>query len=74
MGEVIRSIVRRDVPQGPWALPDGLSPVLSRIYAAREVTHAAQLDYSLQGLHPYTELSGMERAVDLLVEAVDRRV
>ena len=51
-------------------LPEDLHPVLRRIYAARHVSSAAELDYSLQGLLPFTSLLGMERAVALLAAAL----
>lgn len=44
-------------------------PLLNRIYAARGVMSAAELDYDLARLLPYTELKGIERAVECLAEA-----
>ncbi len=52
------------------ALPATLHPVLRRIYAARQVTDARQLELKLEHLHPPAALKGMGRAVALLSEAL----
>jgi single-stranded-DNA-specific exonuclease len=62
--------IRRRPPGDASALPDALHPVLRRVYAARAVRSAAELENSLGRLHPPTALGGLERAVDLLVEAL----
>lgn len=53
----------------PATLPDlgALPPLLTRLYAARGVQSAAELDKGLARLIPYQQLKGMEAAVDLLV-------
>ena len=53
----------------PATLPDlgALPPLLTRLYAARGVQSAAELDKGLARLIPYQQLKGMEGAVDLLV-------
>jgi single-stranded-DNA-specific exonuclease len=53
----------------PAVLPDlgALPPLLTRLYAARGVQSAAELDKGLARLIPYQQLKGMEAAVDLLV-------
>lgn len=51
-------------------LPDHLHPVLKRVLAARHVAVAAELDYGLHHLLPYTSLLGIQAAVDLLWEAL----
>ena len=65
-------IVRREVP-GP--LPDlgDLHPVLQRLYAARQVTTAAELEYGLANLLPWQSLKGIETAVALLLRARERQ-
>jgi single-stranded-DNA-specific exonuclease len=45
----------------------GLDPVLRRLYAARGVTSATQLDYALQQLLPISTLPGIDAAVRLLL-------
>ncbi|WP_160015801.1 single-stranded-DNA-specific exonuclease RecJ, partial [Pseudomonas sp. 8BK] len=44
-----------------------LPPLLTRLYAARGVQSAAELDKGLARLIPYQQLKGMDAAVDLLV-------
>ncbi|MCE5362586.1 single-stranded-DNA-specific exonuclease RecJ [Pseudomonas anguilliseptica] len=53
----------------PETLPDlgALPPLLTRLYAARGVQSAAELDKGLARLIPYQQLKGMGAAVDLLV-------
>lgn len=48
----------------------GQHPVLSRIYAARDVKSDEELDYSLARLLPYQDLLGMHAATSLLADAV----
>ena len=58
-------IIRRASPDTDH-LPTDLPPLLKRIYAARDIRDAAQLDYSLNSLLPFSELHGINSAVDLL--------
>jgi len=51
-------------------LPNDIHPVLKRIYAARDIKSADDLDYSLQKLLPYENLSNIQEAVLLLAEAI----
>ncbi|MBI2379803.1 MAG: single-stranded-DNA-specific exonuclease RecJ [Gammaproteobacteria bacterium] len=48
-------------------------PVLRRVYAARGVDAADELELGLAGLLPYSLLSGMDAAVDLLERALRDR-
>jgi len=59
----------------PSTLPflGDLPPLLTRLYAARGVQSAEELDKSLARLLPFTLLKGIDAAVDLLVEALARR-
>ncbi|WKN20906.1 single-stranded-DNA-specific exonuclease RecJ [Azotobacter vinelandii] len=59
----------------PEPLPDlgDLPPLLTRLYAARGVQSAAELDKGLAQLLPYRRLKGIEAAVALLVEALRER-
>lgn len=50
-----------------------LPPLLSRLYAARGVTCASELDKTLARLIPYQQLKGIDAAVDLLVQAIEQR-
>jgi single-stranded-DNA-specific exonuclease len=47
-----------------------LHPVLSRVYAARDVHSPAELERSLDRLLPYGELKGIEAAATLLADAL----
>ena len=47
-----------------------LHPVLARIYAARGVREARELDLSLSGLLPAEALTGVDSAARLLVDAI----
>lgn len=56
------------------ALPDGLHPVVRRVYAARGVHSARDCDYTLQRLLPPDGLKGLDRAADVVAKAIaDRR-
>lgn len=50
-----------------------LPPLLTRLYAARGVACATELDKSLARLIPYQQLKGIDAAVDLLVKALEQR-
>jgi single-stranded-DNA-specific exonuclease len=47
-----------------------LPPLLQRIYQARGVQHAQELDYQLSHLLPWNALSGIQQAAELLAEAI----
>jgi single-stranded-DNA-specific exonuclease len=63
---------RRIVRRGSAAAELGtvLHPVLARLYAARGVQHAAELDLALERLLPPDRLKHMDAAVALLVKSV----
>src|SRR5688572_8698608 len=63
-------IARRTIA-GP--IPEGIHPVLARIYAARGAGRAEDVDHRLARLCPPELLGGLDRAVDLLVDAIDAR-
>ena len=62
--------IKRRTPTEAIDLPNDIHPVLRRIYAARDVKTADDLDYSLQKLLPYKDLSNIHEAVALLTEAI----
>ncbi|MDO9372616.1 MAG: single-stranded-DNA-specific exonuclease RecJ [Gammaproteobacteria bacterium] len=63
-------IIRRTATDASHLL-DGMQPVLQRIYAARNIGSAQELDYSLEHLHtPAAFGSNMNRAVTLLATAL----
>ena len=59
----------------PAVLPDlgDLPPLLTRIYAARGVANAAELEKGLARLLPTHLLKGMDAAVQLLTQALEQR-
>jgi single-stranded-DNA-specific exonuclease len=62
--------IKRRTPSEEIDLPNDIHPVLRRIYAARDIKTADDLDYSLQKLLPYEDLSNIQEAVALLAEAI----
>jgi single-stranded-DNA-specific exonuclease len=62
-----RRIVRRPALQPANELPATLHPVLRRVYAARGLHRADQLDLGLERLLPVGSLGGVPAAVELLV-------
>ncbi len=67
------TVTRRPNAPVPTDLPADLPPLLGRIYAARGIVSAEALDCSLAKLLPFTELLGIDAAVDLLVQALHQR-
>src|SRR6476646_11161584 len=67
-------IVRRPVPDAHATLAaGGISPVLARIYAARGIARAAELDCSLAALPDFRTLANIQAAADRLALAIDRK-
>lgn len=67
-------VVRRTSAAGAAALGGHLHPVLGRVYAARGVRSASELDHSLERLLPVSTLEGVPAAVELLLGHRNRRV
>ncbi|HEY9199363.1 MAG TPA: single-stranded-DNA-specific exonuclease RecJ, partial [Gammaproteobacteria bacterium] len=65
-----KRIIRRECTLDPAQLPSTLPPVLRRIYAARGVDDALQLDTAVERLLPPERLGGLTRALDLLEQAL----
>jgi single-stranded-DNA-specific exonuclease len=65
-------ITTRDVPpRTAWTLEQaGVSPLLARLYAARGVLTAAELDDALAQLLAPTDLLGIDAAATLLAQAI----
>jgi single-stranded-DNA-specific exonuclease len=66
-------IVRRDIGSTADSLPGDLHPVLRRIYLSRALSDARELHYALDALHPFTALSGIDAACELLSAALQER-
>ncbi|CAH1536552.1 ssDNA-specific exonuclease RecJ [Vibrio owensii] len=54
-------------------LPDSIPAILKRIYINRGITDVAQLETSARGLHSYQQLGGIDKAVELLFQAIDAK-
>ncbi|CAK0769838.1 ssDNA-specific exonuclease RecJ [Gammaproteobacteria bacterium] len=65
-----KTIRRRSLSKLDHDLPDSLHPVLRRVYLARNLTNAKELDRSLKNLLPLQQLKGVDTAVALLEEAM----
>lgn len=64
-----KKILRRPQPEvSGWG--QGLPPLLRRLYAARGVTSDEQLSYTLKHLASPLSLHGIDRAVELLAQAI----
>jgi single-stranded-DNA-specific exonuclease len=66
-------IITRRAPGEAGNLPDELHPVLQRIYLARHVTTAQELEQSLDQLIPPDQLKGIGQATALLADALQRQ-
>jgi single-stranded-DNA-specific exonuclease len=65
------TLVRRPPHPASAALAAaGLPPVLARIYAARGIASAAELDHSLRALPPYEGMRGIAQAAERLCRAI----
>jgi single-stranded-DNA-specific exonuclease len=65
-----QTIVRRSPAGAGDEFPGDWPPLLQRIYRARAVASAGEVDYSLERLLPPQALEGMDGAVNLLHEAL----
>ena len=68
-----RIIISRRPPGESGNLPADLHPVLRRIYQARHVTSARELEQSLDRLIPPAQLKGIDQATALLADALQRQ-
>lgn len=67
-------IRRRNVPDTAALLgAAGIAPVLSRVFAARGIASAAELDNDLAGLPPWQTLKGIDAAAERLADGIERR-
>ena len=72
-GNTIMRLIPRDIPpRSCWALEQaGIHPLLARLYAARGVQAATELDDGLAQLLPPTDLAGSAQAARLLADAIE---
>ncbi|WP_052282003.1 single-stranded-DNA-specific exonuclease RecJ [Kluyvera genomosp. 1] len=64
---------RREVDES-ITLPDDLSPLLRRLYASRGVKSPDDLQRGLKGMLHWRDLTGVEKAVDMLHDAFERNL
>lgn len=69
----MKRIVRRKPQTLPDVLPAHLNPVLKRVYLGRGVTSPRELETGFDHLHPFALLRGIDAAVALLADALDRQ-
>jgi len=65
-----KKIVRRPLPEQLPELSTELHPIMRRIYQARGITTAKELECTLTHLLPYQALAGIEQACQHLAQAV----
>jgi len=68
-----KKLISRRPPGESGNLPADLHPVLQRIYLARHVTTAQELEQSLDQLIPPAQLKGIDQASALLADALRRQ-
>lgn len=66
--------LRRRETANTSELPPDLHPLLRRLYAARGVTLPQELERGVRGLLGYQQLDGIEKAVELLQQALEQRL
>ena len=68
-----KTIIRQACTEGPAGsgLPDGVPPLLRRIYRSRGITSGKELERELSSLISPQGLSGLDRAVTVLREAIE---
>lgn len=62
---------RREAVDGV-ELPADLPPLLQRLYASRGVRSAQELERCVKGMLPWTQLTGVEKAVEMLHDAFQK--
>ncbi|MBX3709826.1 MAG: single-stranded-DNA-specific exonuclease RecJ [Gammaproteobacteria bacterium] len=67
-----KQIIRRPFQQELADSLQSLPVLLRRIYAAREVKSPQELDRTMESLYPYQSLHGIDHAVYLLADAVQK--
>jgi len=68
-----KKILRRPQPSDVTGWGQNLPPILRRLYAARGVHSDDQLQYTLKHLASPMQLRGIDRAVELLAEAIAQK-
>ncbi|KZE35103.1 single-stranded-DNA-specific exonuclease RecJ [Crenobacter luteus] len=71
MSRIVARAVPATVAQSLAAA--GFSPLMARLFAARGIAEACELDTALKALLPYQTLKNVDAMAKRLVEAIDRR-
>jgi single-stranded-DNA-specific exonuclease len=66
-------VVRREPVALSDDFPADLPPLLARVYASRGIRSAEELNHSLEKLLPFQQLKGIDKAVTLLLEALQQK-
>ncbi|MBI3345270.1 MAG: single-stranded-DNA-specific exonuclease RecJ [Gammaproteobacteria bacterium] len=66
-------MLRQTTAPLPFPLPENLHPVVARVYAARKIKRVEELQYGLEQLQPPSALRGMQQAVQLLSDALQKQ-
>lgn len=67
-------IITRPVPATQATLQQqGIAPLMARLYAARGISDAAEVDYGLKGLLPYHTLKNIQPMAQRLADAIAAR-
>jgi single-stranded-DNA-specific exonuclease len=66
----VARIERRPIVETPMEWPDSVHPVLRRVYASRGITRFEQIEHRLASLLSPKLLGGMDRACELIEEAI----
>src|SRR5262245_1615631 len=71
MAEIVRRPVRADAAATLAAA--GIAPLLARLYAARGVSDAREVDYRLQCILPFESLANGQAMARVLADAIARK-
>ena len=64
-------IKRRNIPENNPLLHLGFSNLIQRLYLSRGITHAQQIEHKLQNLHKPRQLSNIQKAAKIVVDAIN---
>lgn len=68
-------IVTRSVPQTAYdtLLKNGVSPLLARVFAARGITSAEEIEVTLKRLLPFEQLTNCQAMAKILADAIAQK-
>ncbi len=65
--------IQRRPQESSHNLPESISPLLQRIYAARGIQSVSQLNTAARALHSYQLLAGIQQAAQILFESIQNK-